>query len=542
MYLNPYANIKKDFHWRLRLAKKPTSLVCPSCGAPLKVAEKQIRVECQYCHATIELPSDNLPPIIIQPARVQDYQYTKPIFSFVGLMTGLFVLFIIGIVSFVIISTLSKTVTKSDTGLRIYSINNPILMQSETPESPGELLGIGYNEDETYRLTFLDFSKKPVVQWQSNDLGDQTYLIKIKQSGENIVMVSKTSLSVIQKSSGTKIWETSLSDQLPNACDSCLQVTETTIFALTQIGTLHAIDLISGKQIWSENFDDWHDGMVVFDNNPIIVREVDDIATITTLDGSSGKVITESRPTCPNYIFTDDLQEFDLNSKMIQDQTNYYLLYGFWDPGCLEKWDPHTGTMDWQSLLPEELARGDQDFLFSEDSIYLSKDNSNDIWKVNLQTGDAQEILNNEDYYLQAVIAQKNLLIVEADRIKGSNRFELWGIDLGTNQRIWQYIPKAAVSMSSNPSSIIDSSGYFAYHELPDQIVLLQAFDDPAILTFDLIDIKTGVSKSQTSYTLGEQTIFSLDIIGWQGQVVWLDIDNIVSFDSFTGKPLTKWP
>ena len=62
------------------MAKKPTSLVCPSCGAPLKVAEKQNRVDCQYCHATIELPSENLPPIIIQPARIQDYQYKKPIF------------------------------------------------------------------------------------------------------------------------------------------------------------------------------------------------------------------------------------------------------------------------------------------------------------------------------------------------------------------------------------------------------------------------------------------------------------------------------
>ena len=73
----------------------------------------------------------------------------------------------IGIVSFVIISTLSKTATSSNSGLRIYSINNPILTQPESENSTGELLGIGYNEDETYRLTFLDFSKKPVVQWQS---------------------------------------------------------------------------------------------------------------------------------------------------------------------------------------------------------------------------------------------------------------------------------------------------------------------------------------------------------------------------------------
>ncbi len=524
------------------MAKKPTSLVCPSCGAPLKVAEKQNRVDCQYCHATIELPSENQPPIIIQPARIQDYQYKKPISTLVGIFTGLFVLFMIGIVSFVIISIFSKTETRSETGLRIYSINNPILTKPESKESAGELLGIGYNEDETYRLTFLDFSKKPVVQWQSSDLGDQTYLIRIKQSDQKIVMVSKTSVSVLQKSSGTKIWETSLSDQLPNACESCFQITETTIFALTQIGTLHAIDLETGQQKWALNFDDWHDEIVVFDNNPIVVRDVDGIPTLTTLDGATGQVISESNPTCPNYIFTDDPQEFELNSKIVQNQRNYYLLYGFWEPGCFEKWDPVTSTRDWQTLLPEDLARGDQDFLFSEESVFLSKNNGNEIWQVNLETGDAKQILKNEDYYIQAVIVQNDILIVEADRIKGSNRFELWGIDLNTSQRIWQYIPKAAVSMRENPSSIVDSSGFFAYQALTDQFVLLQAFDDPPILTFDLIDIKSGVSKSQTSYTLGEQTIFSLDIIGWQDQIVWMDIDKITAFDSFTGQLLTQWP
>jgi outer membrane protein assembly factor BamB len=524
------------------LPKKPTSLVCPSCGAPLRVAENQNRVDCQYCYATIELPSDNLPPIIIQAARNQDFHYQKPVFSLIGLLTGVFVLFIIGIVAFVIISTISKTEIRSDTGLRIYSINNPILTKPELVDSPGEVLGIGYNEDETYRLTFLDFSKKPVVQWQSSDLGDQTYLIRFMQSDQKIVMVSKTSVSVLQKSSGTKIWETSLSDQLPNACESCVQITDTTIFALTQIGILHAIDLETGQQNWSINFDDWHDGIVVFDNNPIVVRDVDGVPTITTLDGSSGQIISESNPTCPNHIFTDDPQEFELNSTMVQDQNNYYLLYGFWEPGCLEKWDPVTSTRDWQTLLPENLPRVDQDFLFNEESLFLSSNNGNEIWKVNLLTGDAQEILNNEDYYIQAVIVQNDILIVEADRIKGSNRFELWGIDMNTNRRIWQYIPKAAVSMRANPSSIVDSSGFFTYNALTDQFVLLQAFDDPPILTFDLIDLKTGVSKSQTSYTLGEQTIFSLDIIGWQNQVVWLDIDNIIAFDSFTGQPLTQWP
>ena len=166
---------------------------------------------------------------------------------------------------------------------------------------------------------------------------------------------------------------------------------------------------------------------------------------------------------------------------MVQDQRSYYLLYGFWEPGCFEKWDPVTSIRDWQTLLPEDLARGDQDLLFSEDLVFLSKNNGNEIWKVNLQTGDAQEISKNEDYYIQAVIVQNDILIVEADRIKGSNRFELWGIDLNTNQRIWQFIPKAAVSMRVNPSSIVDLSGFFAYHALTDQFVLLQAYDDPPI-------------------------------------------------------------
>ena len=95
---------------------------------------------------------------------------------------------------------------------------------------------------------------------------------------------------------------------------------------MTQIGTLHAFDLETGQQKWSMSFEKWHDGIAVFDNNPIVVQEVDGIPNYN-FGWNKWSVSQTSFPTCPNHIFTDDPQEFEMNSKIVQNQVNYIYLW-----------------------------------------------------------------------------------------------------------------------------------------------------------------------------------------------------------------------
>ena len=59
------------------MSDSPRTLTCPSCGSPLQADENDRRVQCQYCHATVDLP-DNDPPIIILPGYTSDTEITEP--------------------------------------------------------------------------------------------------------------------------------------------------------------------------------------------------------------------------------------------------------------------------------------------------------------------------------------------------------------------------------------------------------------------------------------------------------------------------------
>lgn len=524
------------------MAKNPTSLLCPSCGAPLNVAELQTRVDCQYCHATIELPADKTTPIIIQPPTLPDFKYIKPIGKMIGWLIGVFFFLVLGGVAFVLFTTFAKSENQTVEGVRIYSVYDLKFLPSKETQASKQFIGIAYNSDESRKLTMLDFDQEPILRWQAFDMGEQSYQSTYALAGENIVLISKASLSLLRRSDGIKIWETSLSDQLPTSCDSCLAVSENTIFALTQIGVLHAFDLSSGQQKWSKSFEKWHDGIAVFNNNPIIVQEVEGVSEIVTYDGTSGQILNTSSPTCPNHIFTDDPQEFEMNSDLIVNQEFYYLLYGFWEPGCFEKWNPSTNTMEWQSLLPETLVRSGQHILFSEEWIFIAAERSKQIWKIDSKNGNASLFLENENYDLRPIDTKDNILIVEAIRTKGSSRYEIWGYDLTSGDRIWQIIPQASRPLAANTSSIIDSTGVYDIHLTSNKLILLQAFNDPARVTFDQIELASGVVQKQTSFTLPDQTVFSLSLIGWQDEIAWLDTDEIYGFNSLTGQPISQWP
>ena len=150
------------------MAQKPQSLVCPSCGAPLKIKTDENRVECQYCHATVELPEDERPPILLTAPTVE-YHYpqhrSRNIIIFLTLIT--LVAGAVIVLPILLFATNSKTITTP--GVRIYSLFNAQLV----PET-NELLGITYNSDESRRPAMLDFAQENPLRWQGEDLGDES--------------------------------------------------------------------------------------------------------------------------------------------------------------------------------------------------------------------------------------------------------------------------------------------------------------------------------------------------------------------------------
>lgn len=524
------------------MVNQPTSMVCPSCGAPLPAYSNETQVVCQYCNTVLELPQDDTQTAVV----IDRGTFNAPRPPANKLLARIIVVFMIlsvasvGVLLFVLAP---PGQIKAAKGPKIYSIIDAQLLPSESAAASNKIVGVSYNSDESYRLSLLDFSQNLPLSWQSDKLDAPGYQVQFKVLKDNIFVVADTSLSAYRLSDGQKIWQTSISDQLPGNCPLCLILSDDKVFVLTQLGSLHVFDATSGKQIWTTNFDEIDDAIYLLNGNPLIVHSKNGVVALTQFDAQTGDVLLEASPTCPNQVFPDDVQGFNLHDTMLTDleMKNFFILYGFWKPGCLEKWHGFDMKQQWQTLLPEDLVRHEPDILQAGAQLFFSNGAGDQIWQVSEGDGEAQLLLQSENYNLRPLILQNETLLVEAMRKKGTARYELWAIDLPTGKQIWQVIPKAKTPITNNFSSSVSAEGIYLVHALENNFILVQAFDDPARISFQQVDLQTGVISQDRELILPEQSIFSLSLIDWQEKTVWLNIDGVIAIDSDTATITHKY-
>jgi hypothetical protein len=69
-----------------------------------------------------------------------------------------------------------------------------------------------------------------------------------------------------------------------------------------------------------------------------------------------------------------------------------------------------------------------------------------------------------------------------------------------------------------------------------------QVYEDPDRLTFNVLDLKTGVSGEMKVYSLPETSIVTMGVQGWVGDVVWLKDDAVYVMDVLSGEALYTFP
>ena len=530
------------------MADDVRTLTCPSCGAPLKATQHDRRIQCQYCHATVDLPDNEEPPVVVTRIDFTPADFSPPretpkrTGTFIALLIFMLGIVPIGIVLLIMgLNNANKAITP---GVVIYSVVNRMLVRDEAAGTTADIIGIAYNSDETHRLVYLDFDQDPVVQWKTEGLGDESYRVRFLVDGEQVFLVDETHLSVLNRADGTVLWETSLSDQLPTACDTCLLVDEGRLYALTQIGTLHTFDRVMGQQLWSAGLTEIPDRLFLFNSGPGVIDNVDEVPTLIVFDKEGGQRLQNIQPVCPNRTFTSDPQEMSLYSEAWAgaDRNTFFTAYGFWEPGCVDQWNVETGERVWQAEVSEELTRSAVLSVTDDKMMYLAIERAGLLWAVDLDNGEARQLAAEENYYLRPLFSQDGVLVVEAQRTRGSTRFEIWGLDRESGERKWQVIPTAEASLDLQSSSIMDADGGFTVQNIDGGMALVQVFDDPERLTFDLIDLQTGVTQSQASYGMPEETILTFEKIGWDGNTIWIYSDEIYAFNGESGLREIKWP
>ena len=144
------------------MTDSPRTLTCPSCGSPLQADENDRRVQCQYCHATVDLP-DNDPPVVIVPGSIPTKQPSRRATTMrIGQILATIIL--VGIT--VVILSLSvvmpaKNQEVTSTTPRLLSIFGPQVVSTSGGQTL-DILGIGRTGQDPYQypIASLDFDQE----------------------------------------------------------------------------------------------------------------------------------------------------------------------------------------------------------------------------------------------------------------------------------------------------------------------------------------------------------------------------------------------
>jgi hypothetical protein len=219
-----------------------------------------------------------------------------------------------------------------------------------------------------------------------------------------------------------------------------------------------------------------------------------------------------------------------------------YILAGFFEPGCLQRWDMTTQTMVWQATIPVSMIRDDADDLMTDTALYFSDGDA--LIAVNKADGSVRELISEPDYALTPLGEQAGLLLVSARRERGTQRDELWALDANSGEVRWQHVPQATDRLGDSTIVYTSEPGLWTWQFTNQGVLVLQGRSEPNRLVLETLQLQDGVSTGgQQTIELETTSQWNLEVIGWQGGDVWLKLDDEVAVvDTAEATITSTWP
>jgi len=534
---------------------------CPSCGAPLEIpAEHQRLFQCNFCGTTLEdltpiqeQEANLKPKVVIHSTTVAPRSVSRPAAN-TGCSVWVILLLILGFVGAVIIIPLwlsgeiqlGSNLIDQVNRIRIYSFGLTRLLPSDNDTNP-DVVGVTSNADETHRMVYIDFEANSHLRWQSEPISDEAsysfnYLVADQTA---LYLAYETSLVAFDRLDGTILWEIELSDQVSNICQDCLQVFDSYILALTDDGVLTGIEVQTGEPIWSLRLNETPRQLVNLNGKAGVLDEENDKVGINIYASETGTLIQRIVPQCPNDIFPSSPQSLGIYDPILvtDDEQGIYIPISGYDPGCLQRLNPATLEIDWQTQVPGDVleAMSWNPYLLTDKWLYTS--DRNQLFAVSLLEGGYLDVFSDEDYNLIPLAEQNGTLITLAERTRGTRHYFLWGIDVLTQSVSWQFEPQAE-NIYDDSSDVVYKEGLWGIGVDSGQTVVWQAFSDPGTLSFTVLDPLDGSTQVENSFEVNQNDYsYWMQVPGWDGESVYLMLDaNLWLIDTFEGTKIADWP
>jgi outer membrane protein assembly factor BamB len=262
---------------------------------------------------------------------------------------------------------------------------------------------------------------------------------------------------------------------------------------------------------------------------------------INPLDGSQQRTIS---PDCQVDQYSSNTLYIDSGLVYVKADNALYLIYDS-SNGCIQRIDFTTGQLVWQTVTQDSFSFSPYGFnhIMNDTVFYFNADSK--LLAVDKSSGAVQTLLTNEDYEFIPLAISGDTLLVRARRTRGTERFELWGVNAVTGKQSWQMVLQGAspIDPPNEMAGLVDNTDTgFTWKLLPAGLVLIKFQGGPNQMVLDTINPVDGT-------LLGEQVVpltqvsgdfYSVpSVIGWQDNIVYLTVESeIYALDTSTGKVL----
>ncbi len=523
---------------------------CPSCGAPLPEGGPFVR--CPYCGSVIEhaqsaqegaagqaqVDASRAAAEAVEQAMRTAQRAVPRARTAAGCVLSVTILVLIAAAAGVFMMARKEGPISIPhlVPLNRQVENGPILLPSPE-EGPEDLLVFNYDSSNSAYLLSLVDGTQHTLTWDSPPLDSGANQIQPVAGGGFVFLVNGTTLMALNRSDGSQAWETTLSDSVISICQGCIRLANSYVVVLSQDGTLQGYEAQTGRAAWSERLNETPRNLWLADGKIAVLDKENpdewDSVALQLRDPATGKVVRSINIKCTLGNGTEVPPTYDPNVLLSSDGKSAYFFYGLL-PGCGQRWDLTTGQVVWEFAAEDTYFDRFNAPLFMEGgTIYGGYDGV--LLAVDTAEGKMNTLLDEQDYDLLPLGVSENIVIVQAQRTRGSSRYELWGVDKTSGVKRWQMI------MEESP---IDSPGgwaedAFAAHVTPRGLVVVHVLQEQNLYLLQTVDPQTG--------TIGDQASSQLSGSYWNGttwsdQRVWLAAGSLYAVNLETGQIEYTWP
>jgi outer membrane protein assembly factor BamB len=456
-------------------------------------------------------------------------------------ITGFILLLVGGIIGFIMLQP-GGPVTP-----RLVAMDQSITVPAAQDTAP-DVVSLFYNVNDETRLLGRVSRADSKLAWMTDPLPGDGFVDAIAGDNERVYAVVESDLLAFNAADGSLAWKTALPDKLDSGEDN-LVVKDGLAIVMTMDRSIQAYETGTGNEVWSRPLLSYARGFQIMGKWLVILDYIGDghdfnVFLLDPADGSEEHVIF---PSCKS----DSSWEENLNdnSGIVYDNAAKALYLAFGSSfGCIQRYDLGNSQLTWETRSGDSVNTASYGFNYFQTSGTLYFGNQARLFALDKQSGALKLLFEDDSYEMVPLALSGDTLLVLARRTKGSQRFELWGLDSASGERTWQLVPENAspVDPPYEMSGLVDKgeSGW-TWQLTPAGFLLIEFQAEPNQLVLTTYNPADGSNLGEKIVPMKDVTgdFYSVPVvIGWHASEMYFILDSqVYALDVETGQLVMKY-